>query len=116
MLYFHYVRNIHLRPARTKNEDVQIVRLHCHISYYRLIRDATLGASPISIHWRRASLERVSHFDNHLRRASKVHVTDLITGWAPIALIRDMSRVTRKESETLFILARRRFNCRLSPL
>jgi hypothetical protein len=65
------------------------MRLRRHVSHYRVIRDAHLGTSPISIHCRRAKLERITHSKAHLRHALNVHVTDLVAGWAPIALIRD---------------------------
>jgi hypothetical protein len=72
------MRKPHPIHARMKNGD-----LCRHISYYRVIRDARPGASPISIHWRCAKLERVSHYMTHPRHTLRVHVTDLIVGWGP---------------------------------
>jgi hypothetical protein len=48
----HYVRNTQSRRACMKNRDAQITYLRCHVSHYRIIRDARLESSPISIHWR----------------------------------------------------------------
>jgi hypothetical protein len=91
----HYVRKPHLRCAHTKNRDVQTARLSRHVLHYRVIRDACPSASPISIHWKHVKLMRVSHYKTHLRGALRVRVTDLIAGWAPMALLRDAPRVVR---------------------
>jgi hypothetical protein len=64
--------------CRTNNRDAQITHFCHRVLHYRVIWDAYLGASPISIHWRRVKLERVSHYKTHLRRALRVCVTDLI--------------------------------------
>jgi hypothetical protein len=74
------VRKAQPRRVRTKNGDTQIAHLGCRVSHYKVILDACPGASPISIHWRRAKLERVSHSKTHLRHALIVHVTNLVTG------------------------------------
>jgi hypothetical protein len=84
----HYVRKS-LIHTRMKNRDAQIARLHRRISHYRVFRDACPDAYPISIHWRRAKLECVSHYMTHPRRALRVRISNLIGGWAPSALIRD---------------------------
>jgi hypothetical protein len=52
-----------------KNRDAQMVRLRPRISYYRVIQDTRLDASSIRIHWRRALLERVSHYETHFKGA-----------------------------------------------
>jgi hypothetical protein len=106
----HYVRKPHLRCAHTKNRDVQTARLSRHVLHYRVIRDACPSASPISIHWKHVKLMRishykthlrgalrvrVSHYKTHLRGALRVRVTNLIAGWAPVALLRDAPRVVR---------------------
>jgi hypothetical protein len=70
----HDVRKAHSRRARMKNGDTQITRLHHRVSYYRVIGDVRSGASPISIHGRRAMLEPVTY---------------LISDWSPMPLIRD---------------------------
>jgi hypothetical protein len=79
----HYVREPHLRRVRTKNRDTQIACLHHHVSRYRVIGDTRPSAFAISIHWRRAKLERVSHYMTHPRYALRVRVTDFIAGWGP---------------------------------
>jgi hypothetical protein len=116
----HYMRKAQLRCACTKNGDTQITCIHHHVSHYRVIQDARLGESLISIHWRRAKLECVSHSKTHLRHALSVSITDLIAGWGPVALIRDAPRVRvsliTNKSEMRFILGRRRFSCRLGSL
>jgi hypothetical protein len=78
-----------------KNGDAQITCLRHHVSHYRVIRDTCLGSSPISIHWRHAKLECVSHYTTHLRRALRVSVTDLIAGWGNMTLTRDTPEVMR---------------------
>jgi hypothetical protein len=91
-----------------------------HILHYRAIRDACPGASRICIHWRCASLEHVSHYGTHPRRASNVRITDLIVGWGPYGTntrrARGSASLITKESETHLILARCQFNYRLGPL
>jgi hypothetical protein len=67
----------------TRLNKERIVRLHRRVSHYRVIRDVCPCASLISIHWRRAKLERVSHYMTHLRRALRVRITDLIASWGP---------------------------------
>jgi hypothetical protein len=79
-MHIHYVRKPHPRRAHTKNGDAQIAHLHRRVSHYRVIGDACLSASPISIHWRYTKLEHVSHYTTHLRRGLRVRVTDLIVG------------------------------------
>jgi hypothetical protein len=110
-----YVRKPHSRCARTKNEDVQIVRLHCHVSHYRAVRDARSYASPISIHWRCTKPDHISDYKTHPRRALRVCVTDLILGWGPYGTnmrhVQSLVSPITKKSETRFILARYRFNC-----
>jgi hypothetical protein len=76
----HYMRKPHPRCAHMKNGDVQIACLRHRTLHYRVIRDMRPGASLISIHWRRAKLEHVSHYKTHLRRVLRVRVTDLIVG------------------------------------
>jgi hypothetical protein len=44
-----------------KNGDTQIVHLRRVVSHYRVIGDARPGACLISIHGRRATLERVTY-------------------------------------------------------
>jgi hypothetical protein len=73
-----------------------------------VIRDARLGASPISIHWRRVKLERFSDYKTHLRRALMVRVTNLIPDLSPYGTNTRhaqgrASPITQK-SETCFIL------------
>jgi hypothetical protein len=79
----HYVRKPHPRCVCTKKGDMQITHLHRCISYYRVIGDTCLGASPISIHWRHTKLERVSHYTTHPRHTLIVRITDLIAEWGP---------------------------------
>jgi hypothetical protein len=76
-----------------KNRDAQIVHLRRHVSRYIVLGDARPGTSPISIHWKRAKSEHISDYKTHLRHVLMVHVTDLIPGWAPMALIRDVPKV-----------------------
>jgi hypothetical protein len=70
-LLTHYERKAHSRRARTKNGDAHTTRLRHRISHYRVIRDARPDASPISIHGRRATSERVAY---------------LISDWGPMPL------------------------------
>jgi hypothetical protein len=100
-MLIHYVRMPHPTHAHMKNGDAQIPCLHRRISHYRVIGDARMGASPISIHWRRVNSERVS---------------DLIPGWGLYGTnTRHASPITKK-SKTRIILSRRRFNCWLGSL
>jgi hypothetical protein len=48
-----------------KNGDVQIMHLHRRVSHYRVVGDARLGASPISIYWTRKLIVRL-RFDSQL--------------------------------------------------
>jgi hypothetical protein len=59
------IRNVSARRTKMRRSRV---------SHYRVIRDARLGASLINI---------------HRRRATSKHITYLISGWAPMPLIRD---------------------------
>jgi hypothetical protein len=97
----HYVRKIYLTRVRTKNGRVQ--KRFCHrVLYYKVIRDARSGASPISIHERRAMSAR-----------------QLFDFWlAPMPLIRDAycASPISKKSEMIFILARHGFNYRPGSL
>jgi hypothetical protein len=112
----HYVRNTHPRCVCVKNGDMQIMRLHHRVSHYRVNGDARPGTSLIIIHWRRAKLERISHYKTHPRRALRVCVTDLITGWGSYGTnmrhAQGRASPISKKSKTHFILAHRRFNCR----
>jgi hypothetical protein len=58
---FHYLRKAHLRRARTKNGDTQIMRLCHRVSHYRVIGDVRSDTSLISIHGRRATSERITY-------------------------------------------------------
>jgi hypothetical protein len=117
---YHYVRNTQARCARTKNRDTQMACLRHHVLHYRVIRDVRPSMSLISIHWICALLERVSNYGTHPRRASKVRVTNLIASWGPygtnMRCARGRASLITNESETLFILARHRFNCHLEAL
>jgi hypothetical protein len=74
----YYVRKLHPRCVHTKNGDLHIVRLHRHVSHYRVIRDARPDEFLISIYWRRANLEHVSDYKTHPRHTLRVLVTNLI--------------------------------------
>jgi hypothetical protein len=115
-----YVRKSHPRRARTKDGDAQIACLRHRVSHYRVVRDARLGTSLISIHWRHAKSECVTDYKTHPRWALRVHISDSILGWAPFGTNMrysqgHLSPIT-KNSEMRFILARRRLNCRLGSL
>jgi ribosomal protein L39E len=71
-------------------QDVPAWRTEMRRSRVFIIMPVT---SPISRHWRRAKLEHVADYKTHPRRALRVHVSDLIPGWGPMALIRDVPKV-----------------------
>jgi hypothetical protein len=116
----HYVRKPHLKCDCMKNRDAQITRLYRCVSQYRVIGDTRPGASLISIHWRCVKSERISDYKTHPRCALRVRVTDLIPGWGSCGIntrrTKGHASPTTKKSETCFILARHRFNCRLESL
>jgi hypothetical protein len=113
------MRKPHSRCARMKDGDAR-ARLRRRFSHYRLIGDMRPSASPISIHWRRAKSEQVSDYKTHPRHELMVRITDLITDWGPndTNTRHAQSPVSpiMKKSETCFILAHHRFNCRLGSL
>jgi hypothetical protein len=113
----HYMRNMHLRHARTKNGNAQIACFRHRVSHYRVIRDARPSVSLISIHWRCVKLEHVSDYKTHPRRALRVCITNLITGWGPYGTNKRRAWghmfPINKTFETRFILACHRFNCQL---
>jgi hypothetical protein len=63
-----------------------------------------MDASPISIHWRRTKLKRVSNYKTHPRHTLRVDVTDLIAGWNPYDTntrrVRGHASSINKKSET----------------
>jgi surfactin synthase thioesterase subunit len=61
-----------------------LARLHHRVSHYRVIGDTCPITSPISIHWRRVKLERVSDYKTHSRHALRMCVTNLVADWAPL--------------------------------
>jgi hypothetical protein len=82
VLGLHYVRKANSTCARTKNGDAQIVHLRRRVSHYRVIGDARLGVSPISIHGRHAMSERVTYlisswdpYATNPRRVLRVHIS-----------------------------------------
>jgi hypothetical protein len=103
-----------------KNGDTQITCLHRRVSHYKVIGDAHLGASPISMYWRCVKLEHVSDYKTHLRYALKVCITNLIAGWGPYGTnmrrARGHTSSINKKFETRFILAHHKFNYRLGSL
>jgi hypothetical protein len=116
----HYMRKPHLRRVRMKDGDAQITHLRHRVLHYRVVRNAQLDESLISIHWRHVKSECVADYKSHLRRALRVHISNLIPGWALYDTntrhAQDcMSSITKK-SETCFILERRRLNYRQSSL
>jgi hypothetical protein len=79
---FHPLREKGTFETCQKNGETQIVHLRRHVSYYRVIRDARPGASPITIYVRRATSERVTYlisawdpYATNLRRVLRVCVS-----------------------------------------
>jgi hypothetical protein len=106
--------------SETHPHEERIVHLRRCVSHYRVIRDARPDAFPISIHWRCVKLEHVSHNKTHPRHALVMCVINLIVGWGPYGTnarhAQDCTSLITKKSETYFILAHHRFNCRLRSL